>query len=73
MLLYMLAGLVVGLVATLGLVLLAQWLVPVLNGGAGRDAMSQGLLGTLVLVYSAPVLGLIGAVLGYRKGRHADG
>ena len=67
--LYILSGLILGLLASFVLVLVVGWLFPLFHDGAGRDAMTQGIMGTLVLVFSAPVFGVFGCILGYRKAK----
>lgn len=67
--LYCLLGLILGLLAAFVLVLVVGWLSPLFNGGAGRDNMTQGLMGFIVLVFAGPILGLTGCVLGYRKAK----
>lgn len=66
---YILAGLFLGLVTSLALVIVIGWVFPLFHGGAGKDAMTQGLTGTLVLFFSAPLLGILGCFLGYRKAK----
>ena len=67
-------GLILGLIAAWLLALIILYVVPVLFGGLGQDAMSQGIMGTLILLVAAPVLGVIGGLIGYsqsKKGKSA--
>lgn len=67
--LFVLAGILSGLVAAFILVLVAGWVVPLFLEGGGRDAMSQGIMATIVFTFSAPVLSLIGGIIAYRKAK----
>jgi len=44
------------------------FLLPLVTG-LGGDEASQGVILTLVVAVTAPVLGLIGAAIGFRKSR----
>lgn len=44
------------------------FLLPLITGFGGDEA-SQGVILTLVVAVSAPVMGLIGAAIGFRKSR----
>jgi len=48
---FTLSGLVLGLIVSLVLVIVAGWMY-LFYGGADRDAMTQGILGTIVFVFS---------------------
>ncbi len=62
-------GLILGLIAAWLLALIILYVVPVLFSGLGQDAMSQGIMGTLILVVAAPVLGVIGGLIGYGQSK----
>ena len=55
---------------SLMLVVFAGWFLPVFFDGAGKDVMTQGILGTLLLVFSAPPLVVAGCILGYLRARN---
>lgn len=64
-LLYCFAGLIVGVLAALLLTLIALYLFPLLTG-LGSDEMSQGIMGTLLMIFAAPILGLAGVAIAYK-------
>jgi len=66
---YILLGIFAGLLTAFSLTLIAIWLIPLFNGGSGSDAMSQGLMGTLIMVFTSPVLGILGGFMGYQKAK----
>lgn len=58
-------GVLAGLVASVALMLaVAYLLLPLLGAG---DDMSRGIMSTIVLVFSAPVLAVLGGVFGYKR------
>ncbi len=70
-LLYCFAGLVLGVVAALILTLVFLYLFPLITG-LGSDEMSQGIMGTLLMVFSAPILGLLGVAIAYKHSIKSD-
>ena len=60
-----LLGIALGACLSLLLAAAVVFVFPLITG-AGGDEMSQGIMGTLVVGVSAPILGLIGAIIGYR-------
>ncbi len=68
--LYCLSGLILGVLTALVCVeVVVGWMFPLFHGGAGRDNMTQGILGFVVLIFSAPIFGVAGCILGYRKAK----
>ncbi|HBJ89786.1 MAG TPA: hypothetical protein DD672_10700 [Gammaproteobacteria bacterium] len=67
-LVFMLLGMTLGAVMSLVLAAAVVFLLPLVTGLDGDEA-SQGVILTLVVAVTAPVLGLIGAAIGFRKSR----
>ncbi len=67
-LVFMLLGMTLGAVMSLVLAAAVVFLLPLFTG-LGGDEASQGVILTLVVAVTAPVLGLIGAAIGFRKSR----
>ncbi|MAV53383.1 MAG: hypothetical protein CBE20_04270 [Gammaproteobacteria bacterium TMED260] len=65
-LVFMLLGMTLGAVMSLMLAAAVVFLLPLVTG-LGGDEASQGVILTLVVAVTAPVLGLIGAAIGFRK------
>jgi hypothetical protein len=60
-----LVGVLAGLVASVALTLaVTEVVLPMIGAG---DAMSRGIMGTIVLVFSAPAFALVGGLIGYRR------
>lgn len=70
-LLYCFAGLVLGVLAALLLTLVFLYLFPLFTG-LGADEMSQGIMGTLLMIFSAPILGLVGVAIAYKHSIKKD-
>ncbi len=66
-----LVGVAIGITLAFAFTWIFLWLYPAITG-TGGDAMSQGLLGTLVLVISVPVFALIGGVVAYKQAKKKD-
>lgn len=72
-LLYCFAGLVLGVVAALLLTSVVLFLFPLISG-RGSDPMTRGIMGTMLMVFSAPLLGLTGLGIAYSKSiKKSDG
>lgn len=67
-LVFMLLGMTLGAVMSLVLAAAVVFLLPLITG-IGGDEASRGVILTLVVAITAPVLGLIGAAVGFRKAR----
>ncbi|MDW3094231.1 MAG: hypothetical protein R8G33_01015 [Gammaproteobacteria bacterium] len=63
-------GLIIGLITAWFLTLIFLYAVPFIFSGLGQDSMSQGIMGTLLLVFTAPLLGVLGGLIGYRKSKN---
>ena len=61
-----LTGAVVGVFCAVLFTAIVLWLYPVATG-SGSDEMTQGILGTIVLVFAAPVFAIIGGIVAYKK------
>ncbi len=70
-LLYCFAGLVLGVLAALLLSAVIMYLFPLITG-LGADEMSQGIMGTLLMVFAAPILGLVGVGIAYKHSIKRD-
>ncbi len=58
-------GVLAGLVVSVALMLaVAYLLLPLIGAG---DDMSRGIMSTIMLVFSAPVLAVLGGFLGYKR------
>jgi hypothetical protein len=58
-------GVLAGCIASVALVLVVAYLLlPLIGAG---DDMSRGIMSTIVLVFSAPVLAVVGGILGYKR------
>ena len=67
-LVFMLLGMTLGAVMSLVLAAAVVFLLPLITGFGGDEAY-RGVILTLVVAVTAPVLGLIGAAIGFRKSR----
>ena len=67
-LVFLLMGMTVGACLSLVLAAAVVLLLPLITGAPGDEA-TQSVIVTLVVAVTAPVLGLIGAAIGYRKAR----
>ena len=65
-LVFLLLGMTLGACLSLILAAAVVFLLPMITGAPGDEA-SQSIIVTLVVAVTAPVLGLIGAAIGYRK------
>lgn len=57
-------GIITGLLASLLFVGIVGWLYPLLTGSGG-DNMTQGIMGTIILFFSAPLFAIAGGVIAY--------
>jgi len=64
-LLVLIVGVVGGLILSFLFTGFVMWLYPLMKG-AGGDNMTQGIMGTIVLFFSAPVFAIIGGVVAYK-------
>lgn len=65
-LLYCFAGLVLGVIAALLMTSLVMFLFSLIPG-SGENELTRGIMGTMLMVFSAPIFGLIGVGIAYSK------
>lgn len=62
----LLAGMVGGVICALLFTGAVLGLYPLVIG-SGADAMSQGILGTILIFFSAPIFAVVGCIIVYKK------
>ena len=65
---YVIIGILLGVMCAFITTYLFILIFPAISGKGG-DAMSQGILGTLLLVFIAPVFSVVGGMMGYNKSK----